>query len=81
MTEDPAETFTLATRDEATGERHETEMTAEQTLDFVAAARAGEFHALAYFPTDEQLVADEDGELVQRESAIPRRADPREDSQ
>lgn len=80
MTDDnPPETFFLAARDSASGERWDLEMSAGQTLDACARLRAGKPGVVAYVVGEGELLADEDGELVHRESAIPRLPDPRED--
>lgn len=47
------------------GTAHEIELTAGQVLDL----GAGE--AIAYFPRDEQILVDEDGTIIRRESARP----------
>jgi hypothetical protein len=64
MTDDE-KTYTLTLPD-ANGDRREIEISAAQLLD------AGAFRAFSHFVDAEHFV-DEDGHIIQRESAIPKK--------
>jgi len=58
-------TYTLRMTDE-NGVVHEVALSAGQVLDL------GQGRAIAYFPSDEQVLVDDDGTIIRRESAVPR---------
>jgi hypothetical protein len=66
MTDDEQRTFTL-TLPGTTGDRCEVEISAGQLLD------AGARRAFAYYSRAEEVLIDEDGHFIQRESAIPKK--------
>lgn len=64
-------TYTLRSIDQD-GVVHEVEIIPEQALDLGANVRQpGSAPPLTYFVRDEQLLVGEDGELIERESAVP----------
>ncbi len=63
---DEKKTYTLILTD-AAGDRRETTISEAQLLD------AGAGKAFAYVPCDEEHFVDEDGRIITRESAIPKK--------
>jgi hypothetical protein len=59
------ETFTLRLSNPGDPFVHETEITAEQALDL------GAGKDVPYHPRNKQIVAGENGELIERDSAVP----------
>jgi hypothetical protein len=60
-----AERFTFRSRN-ADGTINEIELTPEQALDLAAGQPIG------YAPHDKQILVDDDGTIIHRESAVPR---------
>jgi hypothetical protein len=58
------EIYTFRSADE-NGDVTEIEMTAAQVLDFSAGK------AIGYVPRDREVLMDEDGQIIERESAVP----------